>query len=79
MKDTSDLIEKMHEVMDKFEAGAITGPDARTYVAMLRTMLDAKKVEAAFCHLGVPEVPAVPLVSRHSRQPLRANANRALA
>lgn len=64
MRDTADVIEKMQEVMDRFDAGTITGPDARTYVAMLRTMLDAKKVEAAFIHMGVPAAPAVPLISR---------------
>lgn len=64
MQSTSDIIDEIREIWLRLKAGKVTGQEARTYVALARTILDAKKVEMAMAHLNVADVPPVSLSTR---------------
>lgn len=63
MRTTTDIIKKATEILQKVEAGKMSGPEVRTYISILRTILEAKKVEIASAHLSmtVGSVPPVEL------------------
>jgi hypothetical protein len=63
MRNTTDIIKKATELLHKVESGKMTAPEVRTYIGILRTILDAKKVEIAAAHLSmsIGTVPPVEL------------------
>lgn len=67
MRDTTILRQKMLEMWDKFEAGEITGSDARTHIGFARTVLETLKVEIAAAHLSLAQVPPVAISTKTVR------------
>jgi hypothetical protein len=61
LRDTQDLIQKIEAIWEKFDSGKMTGQEARTHVALARTLIEAKKVEIAVAHLNVSHIPPVAL------------------
>jgi hypothetical protein len=57
--DTAMLREKMLGMWEKFEAGEITGTDARTHIGFARTVLETLKVEIAAAHLNLVRIPPI--------------------